>query len=187
MLGTSQQRYFRKSLLKASTGAPSVSLGRHFSHIFEFTSEDRTFSTSRSYFLSPTCSLLPPSLVLSYSFLLLFPFLQFLWHLTACWVFLGLLTMVSRGSPPLSFTYFCFPPPIFMLFIFLSKLSFISLLMLLLRINVGFHWEYKQGPATFQKYFEVLSGCLFVPRLSFFVGTLRIIWHEPLLLLLLSC
>lgn len=115
-----------KNLLITSIDAPffkKKNLGRYFSHIFEFTSEGRTFSPSCFYFLSPTWSLLPPRLVVSYCFsVLLFPFLWYLWHLTSFWVFLGPLAVVSEHSPPPLFSYCCFSPLFFTSFIFLSEL-----------------------------------------------------------------
>lgn len=154
-------------------------LGRYFSHNFEFTSEERTFSPSCSYFLSPTCSLLPPSLVVCYCFLVsLFLFLWCPRNLTSCWVFLGPLAVVSECSLPLPFSYSCFSPLFLTSFIFLSEL-YVSLSLSLhpyfdLENNMGFHWEHKIGPNIFRKCLEVLGGFLFIPELTFFVGTLEI-------------
>lgn len=186
LFGTAQQCYFEIIYWKQALMPLFFNLGRYFNHIFEFTSEERTFTPSCSYFLSPTCSLLPPSLVVSYCFLvLLFPFLWCLWHLTSCWVFLGPLAVVSEYSPSLPFSYFCFSPLFLTSFIFLSKI-YVSLSLSLhpyfdLENNMGFHWENKPGPNIFQKYLEVPHRCLFIPGLPFSVGTSGIFCDEHLL------
>lgn len=175
MPGTSQQGYFRKHLLKASDGAPYLSLGRHRSRIFEITFRENIFTT-RSYFLSSTCSLLPPS---PYRFLLLFfPFLQFLWHIQNAEFFLDpSLCYLGFLLLPLWVTLASLHPFLHPLFFFPSCIPpFHCLLILLLRITWVFTESTNKAKQFLQKYFEVLSGCLFFPGLTFFVGTLRTTW-----------
>lgn len=169
MLGTSQQCYFERIYWKPVLVPLLFILGRYFSHILEFSSEERTFSPSCSYFLSPICSVASQSCLLRFlSLALPLPvvsltphFLQSLSWAACCdiWVF--------SSSPFL----------LLLLFFTLSYILYFSLQAVCLSLslhpyfgfenNKGFHWAYQPGPNIFQSIWRRQVGvCLFQGSLS---------------------